>query len=413
MSIQKIADEALKRAKSKKRKRINEDDSRNQKKKDAAFRVDEGVWDIIRPINEEYRRREMANIGDPLNQPKRHSDRIKENSRKYANMTIAEAFASAHGIKIKNKETGNEVPTELVLGQTIPVRITSITKDGVTFDAGAYKVAFNTRNNFNRFKKLAEFTPNKPIPAKVVEIGKKETFVDIFTPMLEEFINPRTKQPWIQNLFENPITVRVKDLHLVKGGYVGKAVIPNVSEWVGEDYEIDAFVPGSQIVLNTTDDFEQFEGKSVETFITAWTPKPNGEGMSLICSAKNYIKHQGSLNMIQLHKMWCDDGDEWKEFSERKLPGRITGVINSQKKCGAFVEVPYLNVTGMIQLKPEELVDFPAGKWIDVKFVDFDEPTQYNEFTGQHQRLLPYEKEQTEQGLALKRLNIKPKFVLA
>lgn len=418
MAITKLAEEALKQAKSKKRKRIHEDDSfeKTKKNKDAAFRVDTGVWDILRPINEEFRKRELENMGDPFSLSKRASDRIKENTQKYSNLTIAEAFAANLGVTIPESAVnkGNEVPTELVLGQTISIRIASITKDGVVFDAGPYKVAFNTRNNLSKYKKLAEIDSNKEILANVVEIGKKETFLDIFTPMLESYINPITKAPWIQNSLKEAKTIKVKDLHLVKGGYVGKAVIPNVSEFVGEDYEIDAFVPGSQIVLNTTDDFEQFEGQTIEAFITAWTPKPGGQGMSLVCSRKNVLKHHGNINMINLHKMWCDDGDEWKEFSEREIPGRITGVINSSKKCGAFVEVPYLNITGMIHLKPEELVGYPAGMWVNVKFVDFDEPTQYNEFTGQHQRLLPYEKVELENGdVVLKKLNIKPKFILA
>lgn len=420
MAITKLAEEASMQAKSRKRrKRINEDDSfeKTKKNKDAAFRVDWGVWELLRPGREAAAKKALAEMGDPFEQPKRFSDRIKENSRKYQNVTIAEAFAMSRGEELMiDKKVGNEVPTELVLGQTILLKIVSITKDGVVFDSGSYKVAFNTRNNLGRYKKLLEFTPNNEILANVTEIGKKETFVDIFTPMLEAFINPITKAPWIQNMMDSDKLqpIRVRDLRLVKGGYVGKAVIPNVSEWVGEDYEIDAFVPGSQIVLNTTDDFEQFVGQEIEAFITAWTPKPGGSGMSLICSRKNLLKHHGNLNMIGLHKMWCDDGDEWKEFAERKLPGRITGVINSSKKCGAFVEIPSLNITGMIQLKPDELVEFPAGKWIDVKFVDFDEITQFNELTGQHQRLLPYEKVELQDGRqVLKRLNIKPKFVLA
>ena len=53
----------------------------------------------------------------------------------------------------------------------------------------------------------------------------------------------------------------VKDLQWTKGGFTGKAVLPNVSDFVGEDYTVDVFIPGSQIVLNITDNFEQFIGK--------------------------------------------------------------------------------------------------------------------------------------------------------
>ena len=201
----------------------------------------------------------------------------------------------------------------------------------------------------------------------------------------------------------------MKNLHLTKGGYLGKAVIPNVSEFVGEDYEIDAFVPGSQIVLNTTDDFEQFEGRSVFAFVSSYAPKPFGRGMSLVCSVKNYLKHTGNMNLRQLHSIWCDADEKWEEVSQKPYEGIVTGVLNSTKKCGVFVEIPDLCITGMIPARPEELVNFPAGQHINVRIKTLEEDTVYNDAVGQMQRLQPFE---IVDG-AIKRVNVKPILELA
>lgn len=371
------------------------------------LKPDMSVWEIVNHYKVQAARREAERDGDILNSSfKTNRERITHNNHAYARMTIAEAFAANYSVEVSDPQLGNDLPTAIKVGDVINLQITSISKQtGVVFSSGSYKENFATRNNLGRY---SAFGGHNEVRAKVVEITPKVTYVDIWEPLLDEFINPRVAEPWTQYALEPSqiVPVRVKDLHLVRGGYLGKAVIPNISEMLGEDFTVDAFVPGSQIVLNTTEDFESFEGQEVTTFITSYGPKPNGKGMSLVCSRKNFLKHQGHLNMIELHKMWCDDGKEWKEFAERDFPGRITGVINSSKKCGAFVEVPHLNITGMIMLRPEELVEYPMNNWINVKFKTFEEELVYNEAVGQFQHTVPFE---VENG-AIKKVNVRPIF---
>lgn len=376
------------------------------------LRVDTSVWDIINAMKRESAKAEAAKFGDPLSLPfKNDNERLRYNKMKYAKMSIVDAFADSYGLKIQVDNPEIEaVPREVRVGDTVTLKILNISKKGgVVFDSGTQKENFITRDNLGKYSKFEHVLPVQPINARVTEVGKKAVVVDILDPMVQDFVQPRVKNNWIQNLIKNPEPVFVSNLHLVKGGYLGKVAIPNVTNFIGELYEVDAFVPGSQIVLNTTDNFEEFEGQTIEAFITGYSPKPNGKGYTVICSRKNYLKHHGHLNMIELHKMWCDDGDEWKEFVAKELPGRITGVINSSKKCGAFVEVPYLNITGMILLQPDELVEYPMNKWINVKLKTFEEEMVYNDSVGQLQRVIPFE---IENG-ALKKVNIKPIFELA
>lgn len=132
--------------------------------------------------------------------------------------------------------------------------------------------------------------------------------------------------------------------------------------------------------------------------------KPGTGEMSLICSAKEVIKFQGELIMIRLFNSWCEDGEVWKTFAAETFEGKVTGVINSAKKCGVFIEIPHLNITGMVAVKPEELVHYKPHATVPVKITGFDEETYFDYTMQQVQHVVPYE---IENGV-LKKCNLKP-----
>ena len=69
-----------------------------------------------------------------------------------------------------------------------------------------------------------------------------------------------------------------------------------------------------------------------------------------------------------------------------------------------FVEIPELNITGMIPTKPEALVNYKAGEYIPVVIKTFDEEMVFNDAVGQMQHLPAFE---IVDG-AIKKVNIKP-----
>lgn len=340
------------------------------------------------------------------------SKRIKLCSKIYKDMTITEAFAEYYNLTLKPMpEIVNQVPKDLRVGDIIPVRIRSIEKGRVVFDAGNIKTNIQSSANLYRYEKLRHFLPMDELKAIVTRVDKDKAVVDPLTPMITDWINPILKDPTIQKVIPNKetgakaTTIKVKDLQLTKGGFTGKAVIPSVSEFVGEDYVVDAFIPGSQIVLNITDNFERFIGKTVDTFIMNYMTKPgNRNETSLVCSAKEVIKFRGELNMIDLFKAWCEDNSIWKSTADMTFEGKVTGVINSAKKCGVFIEIPELEITGMVATKPEELVNYKPHMTVSVKLTGFDEETYFDYATQQVQHVLPYE---IEDGV-LKKCNLKP-----
>lgn len=338
-------------------------------------------------------------------------ERIKAYSKKYKNMSIAEAFADAYGVKLEGvKESVNNVPRDLVKGDIISLEILNITKNRVDFDTLNYKAQIVTNANLWKYERFKHFIPKDPVKVKVVNVVKDKVTVDPFAPLVEEWMIPIIENPNIQKVLAGETPIKVKNLRLSNGGFIGDAVIPSVSEFVGEDYTIEAFIPGSQIVLNITDNFEQFVGKTVEAFVLNYMVKPGTtDKMSLICSVKELLKFRGEKEMMSMFNEWCGETDEWKRIAENIRDGRVTGIINSSKKCGVFVEIPELKITGMIGMNPEDLVNYKPHDSIRVKLTGFEEEKVYNPITKQMQHVDAYV---VVDGI-LEKCNIKPVLSLA
>lgn len=338
------------------------------------------------------------------------SKRIKEYSKRYKNLSITEAFEVAYDFKVGPvKAIVNQTPGEIRVGDEMMLNILSIAKNHVEFDAGNQKTPIVSSVNLHKYDRFKKFLPLEPVKALVMTVTKDRVTVDPIAPLVNDYLDPILANKNVQKVIGAPKSVRVKDLQLTKGGFTGKAVLPNVSDFVGEDYTVDVFIPGSQIVLNITDNFEQFVGKEVDAFIVNHMTKPGANTLSLIASAKELIKFRGECKLIELFNSWCEESDLWKNFSATSVEGRVTGVINSSKKCGVFVEIPSLEMTGLVPVEPDQLVNYKADSIVNVKITGFDEEKKYNNITKQMEHVEPYVIEDGK----LVHCNIKPILTIA
>lgn len=334
-------------------------------------------------------------------------DRIKIYSNRYKDTSIAEAFEDVYGVKLTKNEEAELVPQTHKVGDLIKVRINHISKNNITFDGISFKTDVVSNTNLYRYDKFKHYLPLDPIEVKVTDVRKDRIVVDPISPVLDGWLRPVLRDIKGQRIVNEPRTIKVKDLRLTNGGFTGKAVVPSLSEFVGEEYTIDAFIPGSQIVLNITDNFEQFVGTTVDAFVTNYIPKPGQpKTMSLICSRKEYLKFCGELNIIALFNDWCSDGPKWKEDTEAVREGVVTGVINSSKNCGVFVEIPDLKTTGMVRASADQLVNYKPHDKVKVRLTNFEENLVWNSLTGQMEHGDPYV---IDEGV-LRKCNIKPVF---
>lgn len=313
-------------------------------------------------------------------------DRIKAYSKRFANVSIEEAF----GHKISETIVVPELPVTPVFGSILKAKLTKH-GDSVVLSGISSKETVVCRNNFKRYKNMK--MTEKEVDVKVVSIDKlrQTVTVDVLQPIFEKWIDCIMNDKTIQYDINSPKIVEVKDLKLGNGGFIGKAEVPVISEFIGEPYFVDAFIPGSQIVLNIENDFEKWNGKTVKTFVAGYTNRPGSVNqMSLICSRKSYLNYLGNKNKIEFYKHYCVQGKEWEDIMKSQFAGTITGIINSNKKCGVFVEISMLNITGMINTTPEKLVEYKAGENVMVRITDFEQMLGYDPTTGNTIHLEPY-----------------------
>lgn len=338
------------------------------------------------------------------------SKRIKAYSKRYKDLSISDAFAEAYNMSIGQvKPIVNEVPAIMKVGDELKFRILSISKNHVEFDTANHKSQIVSCVNLYKYNRFKHNLPLDPVKVMVMNITKDKVVVDPLAPVINDYLTPILENKNVQKVIGKPMSVRVKNLQLTKGGFTGKAVLPTVSEFVGEEYTVDVFIPGSQIVLNITDNFEKFVGGEVDAFIINYMTKPGSNTLSLIASAKELIKFRGECKLIELFNAWCEESQLWKDFSEASVEGRVTGVINSSNKCGVFVEIPSLDMTGLVPVDADKLVNYKVNSTVNVKITDFDEEKKFNPITKQMEHVEPYI---IEDG-CLVRCNIKPVLAFA
>lgn len=331
----------------------------------------------------------------------KESLRIKAYSKRYVNTDINEIF----GIQKSENYDVNETPTELKVGDMINLHINRITKEGVVFESRNTKQVVLSNVNLYKYEKFRKFIPVQEYKAEVVKANKEVVYVDILKPMVDAWLNDILKDTDLQRDLKNDRSIKVKNLQLTRGGFIGQAVIPTVSDFVGQDYMIEAFIPGSQIVLNIEDNFEKWIGQTVQVFVSNYILKPGTKNqMSLICSRKDVLKFIGDKNVINIFDDYCRGGEDWNTASSIRYQGVVTGIINSSKKCGVFVELPELCITGMIEVKPDELVNYKPQDKVTVSIKSFEENTYFDQTTQQIKHDLPYVIEND----VLKNCDIKP-----
>lgn len=353
----------------------------------------------------------MGPVGNPdFEWPACSSDnaRIREATRALRGKTIAESFAAAYGIKevFGTKDNVERLQSltckDLKPGDVVELRILSINKKGVTFEQDDYKETIVSTVNLYQYPNFKKFIPKDPIKVKVMSKDLNKVYVDPLQPMVEEFIEKVKNTISIQANVKNPIVTKVTQLHHMRSGYIGNLRIDNVSDFCGKDMYMQAFIPGSQITLNIESNFEKWDGKDVEAFITNLAVKPGTTDITIACSVKEYLRFLGNLNIIQMFKDYCEENKAWKKQVNEVRDGNITGICKSQNKSGVFVEIPSMGITGMVPTPREELTKHKPGP-CKVKITGFDELVRFNKEVGQMQHVEPWEIEED----ILKKINVK------
>ena len=327
-----------------------------------------------------------ANIFDnPFSNDK---DRIKYITKKYANMSIGEAFAKFYGTtiskEIKSNEAINTVQT-LEIGSHYIGKVKEIHNNRITFDVYGVKEEVYSRENFgNCIDAINNYllTHDNKLLFKVQAKEKDKWLVDIKNAYYDLWKN--SIEHAIKD--ETPIKAHIDDL--VRGGYICHTEITTLCDLTGQPYTHSVFIPGSQIVLNIERDFERWIGKDVEIIpqklVEYKRNMRTGEvENSLVVSRKKLLQVKGTKNLNYLYSKWKLGNKEGFTYTPEAYEATVTGIINSNKKTGVFVELDDLCITGLVPVDSSELFDFHPGDTVRVVVNEFEtqegrDPFVYN-----------------------------------
>ena len=296
-------------------------------------------------------------------------ERLAYMKRAYKNMSIAESFAKFYGIELdgtSNKEV-NSVTT-IECGQCYWGTVNSISKSGITFLIPGVKEELVSKENFsdcmdhiqnyllNHDNKLRFEVREKKHGVYYVSVinGYYKLWVDSVERMGKKF---------------DPINVHIDSL--TKGGYLCHTTITPLKELTGKEFTSSVFIPGSNIVLNIERNFERWVGEDIQIIpqkIVKFKQTGDGVENSLIGSRKLLLQQLGNQNLYDIfNRAKLLALNAGASGNKEIFDGTVTGIINSNKKTGIFVELNGLYITGLMPIDASELLNFKPGDQIKVK----------------------------------------------
>lgn len=315
---------------------------------------------------------------------KNDKERIKYMSQAYRNMNIAKAFGVYYGFDVdpalKQNKAINTINT-IEIGSVYCGTVKEFTKNTLTFTIPGVKEELIAKDNFTTCIDAVNAylaTHNNNLIFEVREKKDNQYYVSVIQGYYKIWANRVNKN--IET--RTPMTVHIDEL--VKGGYVCHTEITELNELTGRNYTHSVFIPGSQIVLNIERDFEKWIGQDVEVIPQKFMDFQSvGYGAnkliekSLVSSRKLVLQTMGSKNMYDIYnaeltKRKLAESNINVKFEPTVFDGVVTGIINSTKKTGAFVELEGKYITGLMPIDAIDLVNYTPGTPVKVYIKEFE-----------------------------------------
>jgi len=324
-----------------------------------------------------------ADVFDVLDSPfADDKERIKYISQHYGQMSVAKAFSVYYGLdlpdEVKSSRIVNTVNV-IELGKIYTGTVKEFTKNIMTFDIPGVKEEIICKEPFATcMDSITNYllTHDNKLMFEVRQKDHDKYYVSVINAYYKAWENIIKKA--IEH--EDGITVHIDEL--VKGGYVCHTDITTLTELTGKPYVSSVFIPGSHIVLNIERDFEKWIGQDVvivpQKFVEFKKDLKTGyTENSLVGSRKRVLQILGTKNMYAL---WNDLETKKKlaalanksEVQSDVYVGIVTGIINSNKKTGIFIELDGMYITGLMPIDVTNLLDYKPGDPVKVRIKEFE-----------------------------------------
>ena len=308
---------------------------------------------------------------------KNDKERINYVKNAYKNIPLAKAMSIYYGIEISPEIKQNRSINQIVnidLGQILVGTVKELTKQRITFDVPGVKEEIVCKENFASCEENVQnylLTHNNKLPFEVREKQGNTYYVSVIGAMYKQWVDTINKA--IQK--EDGIEVHIDSL--VQGGYLCHTNITPLNNLTGRNYTHSVFIPGSHIVLNIEHDFEKWIGQDVvivpQKFVEFRKNFKTGEiENSLVGSRKRVLQIVGMKNLFDIYQKFLLGQNENVTYVPDKFEGVVTGIINSQKKTGVFIEIQDKFITGMLPVDASDLLDYKPGDTVKVKINTFE-----------------------------------------
>ena len=316
------------------------------------------------------------NLDDPFECPfKNDKERIRYMKDNYGHLSLAEQFAVFYGEEVsntvkKNKRINN--PVNIEIGSSYKGIVTEISKNGIVFDVAGVKEEVISKENFSDcMDAVQNYLLNHENELLFTVTEKKDN--KYYVSVLEGYYRSWQKQ--IEKAIEQRAAINVHIDSLVRGGYMCHTDIWTISELTGKTYTSAVFIPGSNIVLNIENDFERWLGKDVQAVPQKFTkfrsfgrPTEN----SLMASRKMVLKILGMKNMYEIYTRAKLGERPDVKYVPEVFTGKVTGIINSNKKTGIFIEIEDKYITGLMPVDEANLLNYKPGDTVQVYIQEFE-----------------------------------------
>lgn len=345
-------------------------------------------------------------VADVFNGFKSDKERIKYMSNAYKNMNIAKAFSVFYNTEVsqelKQDKTINTITT-IKIGDCYLGNVKQFDKNILTFDIPGVKEELIAKDNFNScFDEVSNYllTHENKLLFQVREKRDGKYYVSVIDAYYKLWKTQIDKA--IE--FENAITVHIDSL--VNGGYICHTDIWPINELTGKNYTSSVFIPGSHIVLNIEHDFEKWIGQDVQIVPQKFVEyrkdyRTGSVDNSLVGSRKRVLQINGMVNMFEIYNRAKLGQIEGVKYTPEKFEGVVTGIINSNKKTGVFVELPDKCITGLMPIDASDLLNYRPGDYITVSISEFEVQEGKEPFVT------------NKKGNKIIKCNVRPVFALA
>ena len=315
-------------------------------------------------------------LNDPFKCPfKNDKERIKYMKETYGHLPLVDQFAVLYGDEVtkelrKNRKINN--PINIALGEVYKGEVISLSKTDIRFSVPGVKEEVICKEDFSDCLDHVRnylLNHNNELLFLVTSKQNNKWYVSVY----EAYYKAWQKQ--IEKAISDKGAINVHIDSLIKGGYMCHTDIWTISELTGKEYTSAVFIPGSNIVLNIETDFERWLGQDVQAVPQKFTkfrsfgrPTEN----SLMASRKAGLKVIGMKNMHDIYtKAKLGERPDVK-YTPEVFVGKVTGIINSNKKTGVFIEVEDKYFTGLMPVDSAMLLNYKPGDIVNVYIKEFE-----------------------------------------